>query len=183
VSSSAPVIVGRGTTAEPSALIVEDDAAVRRALARILKEDGFVVATSESGEHALDRVRRGERFELVVSDVEMGGMDGPAFCEAARSVWAEIDAVIVFATGRPRVLEAATSAARDGSASHSTRLSTYTFATCLSGRVVRSRSTKSPSRRDKGGFSSPAPRAPARDPQALELALVGSRQRGEPWRE
>lgn len=106
MSSSAPFIVGRGTTAEPRALIVEDDAAVRRGLARILKRMGFVVATSESGEQALDRVRRGERFELVVSDVEMSGMDGPAFCEAARSVWAEIDAVIVFATGGPRVLEA-----------------------------------------------------------------------------
>jgi CheY-like chemotaxis protein len=40
---------------EPRALVVEEDAALRRPLVRILQRIGFSVATSESGAEALER--------------------------------------------------------------------------------------------------------------------------------
>ncbi len=84
---------------KPRALLVEDDVAVGRAIGRMLSRVGFDVAVSLSGAHALARVREGERFQLVVSDVNMPGLDGPSFREAARSVWPGIDAILIFVSG------------------------------------------------------------------------------------
>jgi CheY-like chemotaxis protein len=92
---------------KPLALIVEEDEPVRRALARSLEAMGFAVATTESGEQAVERLRQGDRFALVVSDVEMRGLDGPTFLEAARSIWSEIDGVLVFLTGGPKAFDTA----------------------------------------------------------------------------
>jgi CheY-like chemotaxis protein len=86
-------------SARPRALVVEDDGDLRRAMDRFLERVGFTVATSPSGDHALERVRRGERFALVVSDIHMPGLDGPGFLRAAQAFWPEIDAVIVLVTG------------------------------------------------------------------------------------
>ncbi|MFI5302244.1 MAG: response regulator [Polyangiales bacterium] len=83
----------------PRAFVVDDDGAVGTLVGQVLTAIGFAVARSESGREALERIGRGERFDLVVSDVEMPGMDGPAFLMAARAVWPEIDAVLVFVTG------------------------------------------------------------------------------------
>jgi CheY-like chemotaxis protein len=60
---------------------------------------GFDPVVSESGEHAWDRIRSGQRFALVVSDVQMPGMDGPSFLEAARCLWPEIDDKAILVTG------------------------------------------------------------------------------------
>ena len=84
---------------KPRALVVDDEQALGRAMKRMLDGMGFDTAMSNSGEDAWDRIRRGERFALVVSDIQMPGMDGPAFLEAARCLWPEIDAKIIFVTG------------------------------------------------------------------------------------
>jgi CheY-like chemotaxis protein len=83
----------------PRALVVDDDSAVARATTRALLTIGFLAVTSLSGAHALERVLRGERFELIVSDVRMPGLSGPGFHLAARSSWPEIDAVLVYMSG------------------------------------------------------------------------------------
>ena len=56
-------------------LIVEDDAALARGLARILESEGYAVDTVTRGEQALLATRH-ERFDLVILDVGLPGMDG-----------------------------------------------------------------------------------------------------------
>jgi DNA-binding response OmpR family regulator len=80
---------------QPRALVVEDDGAVGDLIALTLREIGFGVDRSESAEHGLMRVQSGERYDLVVSGVEIPGFGGTAFRETARRVWSGIDGALV----------------------------------------------------------------------------------------
>ncbi len=63
-------------TAQPTPiLIVDDEAALREALARYLREQGFAVTTAGSGAAALDELRR-NKFHLALLDIRMPGMSG-----------------------------------------------------------------------------------------------------------
>ncbi|MEX2528574.1 MAG: PAS domain S-box protein [Gemmatimonadota bacterium] len=63
-------------------LLVEDDHAVRRLAARILKKAGYRVLEAGEGEEALE-VARGEGggLDLLLTDVVMPGMSGPELAE------------------------------------------------------------------------------------------------------
>ncbi|MGE5128443.1 MAG: response regulator [Sphingomonadaceae bacterium] len=66
-------------------LIVEDDAALARGLARILESEGYAVDTVTRGEQALLATRH-ERFDLVILDVGLPGMDGFEVLRRLRAV-------------------------------------------------------------------------------------------------
>jgi two-component system OmpR family response regulator len=66
-------------------LIVEDDAALARGLARILESEGYAVDTVTRGEQALLAARH-ERFDLVLLDVGLPGMDGFEVLRRLRAV-------------------------------------------------------------------------------------------------
>jgi signal transduction histidine kinase/CheY-like chemotaxis protein len=83
----------------PRALIIDDDCAIAEATKALLDALGFDAAVCHSGDEAWERVRGGERFAVVVSDLDMPGMDGLAFREAARCLWPEIDEKLIFVTG------------------------------------------------------------------------------------
>ncbi|MEX2182537.1 MAG: HD domain-containing phosphohydrolase [Gemmatimonadaceae bacterium] len=64
--------------AEPSArhvLVVDDEEAIRSALARFLRARGFDVTTAESGAAALDALPT-EKFVAMLCDIRMPGMSG-----------------------------------------------------------------------------------------------------------
>jgi signal transduction histidine kinase/CheY-like chemotaxis protein len=67
--------------ATPVVLIVEDDAALRRGLARVLRQRGYVTKTATNGQEALDYLRRGERPGVIVLDLTMPALDGWAFLD------------------------------------------------------------------------------------------------------
>lgn len=56
-------------------LIVDDDQAIRRTLARILQSAGLDVTTAESGEQGLAFLEA-TRYDLVLMDIRMPGMSG-----------------------------------------------------------------------------------------------------------
>src|SRR5688572_33062389 len=61
----------------PKVLIVDDDADVARAFARILTQGGYGTTVGSNGRLALERVEE-EAFDVVISDVtmpEMGGVE------------------------------------------------------------------------------------------------------------
>jgi two-component system, OmpR family, response regulator MprA len=72
-------------SAPPHILVVDDEHAVRRSIARGLSLEGYEVASAESGEEALEIVERASRrFDVVISDIIMRGMSGVALAERLR---------------------------------------------------------------------------------------------------
>lgn len=67
------------------ALIVDDSKAMRMILARALKEVGFETSEAADGAQALDRLNRGERFDLMLIDWNMPGMNGHELVQAVRA--------------------------------------------------------------------------------------------------
>jgi DNA-binding response OmpR family regulator len=66
------------------ALIVEDEASIREIVRFHLSLAGFETEEVADGRAALDRVRA-DRFDLVVLDVMLPGVDGVTLCRAMRS--------------------------------------------------------------------------------------------------
>lgn len=64
-------------------LVVDDDHASVRALARLLTDDGHDVASFTAGADAVAALRR-ESFDAVVTDREMPHVDGRAVVQAIR---------------------------------------------------------------------------------------------------
>ena len=88
-------VSGEGRTA----LVVDDEDAVRYVTERALKRMGFEVVPVGSGEEGLEALReRGAEFSIVISDLRMPGMDGLEFLRAARQ--ALPDVALVLTTGR-----------------------------------------------------------------------------------
>ena len=63
---------------------MDDDAALRRALRRVLAANGFEVEEAAGGTEALAELRS-RSFDLVVLDVLMPGRDGIEICEQLRA--------------------------------------------------------------------------------------------------
>jgi two-component system KDP operon response regulator KdpE len=65
-------------------LIVDDDPQIRRVLKVTLSGQGFEVDDAKNGDAALEKLR-GARFDLVLLDINMPGMNGLEVCRAVRS--------------------------------------------------------------------------------------------------
>ncbi len=69
-----------------SVLVVEDDKLVRRAARRALESGGYDVLEAGSAAEALEILRSAPAVHLLLSDVGLPGVDGPALVRAARAV-------------------------------------------------------------------------------------------------
>jgi two-component system chemotaxis sensor kinase CheA len=65
-------------------LLVDDSHFFRNMLAPVLKAAGYDVTTATGADEALARLKAGERFDVIVSDIEMPGMNGFELAEAVR---------------------------------------------------------------------------------------------------
>ena len=80
-------------------LIVDDDAVVRRVAQGHLSDSGFRVFEAEDGQEALEVLTRTGTLDLVIADVVMPRMDGPAFI--ARLLEARPDQAVLCISAYP----------------------------------------------------------------------------------
>jgi CheY-like chemotaxis protein len=88
-------------------LVVDDDAAVVRPLARFLELEGFAAVTASNGQEALTYLRGGGGASVIVLDLRMPVMDGWAFRrEQLRDpALAQIPVVVLTGADQDRVAE------------------------------------------------------------------------------
>lgn len=78
-------LVSSDWSAGGKVLLVEDEDMVRVVAERALTRAGYEVTTAANGEEGLAAITEGKaQFDIVVSDVVMPGMDGPAMVRAIR---------------------------------------------------------------------------------------------------
>src|SRR5262245_6562483 len=93
-----------------SILIVDDEAGVRSSLSGILGDEGYLVEAVESGEAGLAALEA-RRFDLLLLDVWLPGMDGLAALSRVRTLDPELPVVVISGHGS---IEAAVKAVRMG---------------------------------------------------------------------
>ncbi len=75
-------------------LIVDDELVIRSLLSEMLSEDGFTVATAEDGQRGLEYMNTGN-VDLVISDVHMPLMDGPALVSELRKLDPDLPVIVL----------------------------------------------------------------------------------------
>ncbi len=89
-------------------LVVDDSRFFRELLAPLLEGYGFEVETAANGREAWARFEAGERFDLLVSDLEMPEMDGFALARRLReSPWADVPRIALSSRAEPEDVERA----------------------------------------------------------------------------
>jgi len=79
-------------------LVVEDEPTVAQLIGDILREEGHFVDTVLGSQEGLTRLSRGE-YDLVICDLRMPRLDGPAFYDALVRSGSPMQARIIFVTG------------------------------------------------------------------------------------
>jgi CheY-like chemotaxis protein len=95
-------------------LIVEDDESIRFMLQNKLYKDGYNVTVAANGLHAMQVVRSGQQFDLILCDLKMPGKDGLEFFNAMKGLNASVPMVIL--TGYPdknKIVQAIRNGVRD----------------------------------------------------------------------
>lgn len=81
-------------------LVVDDDDTCLELMSAIFKRNGIDVHKAHSGEEATVELKSGFKFDVVVTDIMMPGMNGYQLCEY---VGHEIPVLLVSALGRDAV--------------------------------------------------------------------------------
>jgi DNA-binding NtrC family response regulator len=79
-------------------LLVDDEAALREAIAERLGDHGFIVEQAGSGEDALARLSE-FAFDVIITDLRLPGVDGRAVLDAALERYPDIIAIIITGFG------------------------------------------------------------------------------------
>lgn len=81
-------------------LLVDDSISVRRVCGRMLERGGFEVSTAVDGQEAIERIQRGERFDAILTDLEMPRANGYEVIEHVRRTAGAQDTPVVMMTTR-----------------------------------------------------------------------------------
>src|SRR5688572_8845610 len=95
---------------KPAILVIDDDLAVRSLLYDLLSDD-YYCETAASAEEGLSAVKE-KRFNLVISDINLGGMSGVDMIPCIREVYP--DTVVMMISGA-NTIDSAVDAMRVGS--------------------------------------------------------------------
>ncbi len=84
-------------------LLIDDDELSRAVLELHLSAAGYVITEAESGEAALERLQDGAEsgFDLILSDLQMPGLHGPALARAMRDAAGEQVPLLAMSGSQP----------------------------------------------------------------------------------
>jgi DNA-binding NtrC family response regulator len=84
----------------PKILIIEDEAAIRRVLSKILSEesDQYQIEEASDGLEGIEKIKKTD-YDLVLCDIKMPKMDGVEVLEAGRKLKSEIPFIMISGHG------------------------------------------------------------------------------------
>ena len=83
-----------------SILLVDDDAELLKALAKVLEKEGYAVVAKPDALSAMRHVNESkQRFDLVITDVFMPGMSGIAFLSKIKAAFPGVPVIVIAAFG------------------------------------------------------------------------------------
>lgn len=77
-------------------LVVDDEKDICKALEFLLKSEGYAVTLAHSGEEAVEKIQK-EHFDVVLTDLKMGKLDGVAVLEKTRELSSDTSVVVMTA--------------------------------------------------------------------------------------
>ena len=95
-------------------LVVDDETDICKALAFLLGREGYAVTTANSGEQAVEKLEE-EHFDVVLTDLKMGKMDGMELLEKVRETAPDTSVVMMTAFAS---VESAIEAMKKGAADY-----------------------------------------------------------------
>lgn len=85
-----------------SILVVDDDAAMLRALEKVLRQERGLVTAVQSGVEAIEQLaNREKRFDLVITDLRLPLVNGELILHAVKTVRPEVPVMIITAYAGP----------------------------------------------------------------------------------
>jgi len=91
----------------PAVLVVEDEIIILVAAADTLRERGYRVLESRTGEQAQDLMRSGEPIQVMFSDINLGpGIDGFELAKWTRQFYPDVRIILTSGVVRPTRLVA-----------------------------------------------------------------------------
>src|SRR5579871_6035365 len=79
-------------------LIVDDEAALMKALCNTLRDQGYETTGLMAGDVAINKLRE-SKFDLLLTDLMMPGMDGIALIRAAHAIDPDLVGIIMTGVG------------------------------------------------------------------------------------
>jgi signal transduction histidine kinase len=86
---------GNDLTGIGKILLVEDETPVRAFAGRALRNKGYTVIEADCGETGLEMVRAHGTFDLIITDVIMPGINGPAMIEKIQEQYPDMKVVFI----------------------------------------------------------------------------------------
>jgi len=90
------------SAALPPVLIVDDEKNMRVSLQTVLSDEGYAAKAVESAEKALELLER-EKFLLLISDAQLGGISGYNLLAQVRKKWPELPVLMITAYATPKL--------------------------------------------------------------------------------
>ena len=76
-------------------LLVDDEDGVRMVAARALKAKGWQVTECGNAEQAIEHFQKGDKFDLLITDMVMPGMDGETLIKQVKSAYPKIKTILM----------------------------------------------------------------------------------------
>ena len=94
----------------PTILVVEDDLENRKAMLRILQNEGYDVLEADNGQGALDQVMS-RQVDIMVTDLRLPVIDGVELLKQTKAAYPEIEVILITGYG---TVEVAVEAIKEG---------------------------------------------------------------------